>query len=327
MDFMGIKEGSLLYRKQIIFLSSHDRSTLMVQQRIINQLRAGIKNVWHSAESESSFKSRICLTDVPDTSLAPNTFQPSRDTFRNEPSTPSLYLSYKLFAQDLILTARMEALHIVFLLHLTSHVDYQKLNKILKQLFLPNISKWLHHFKWIEWYRVQKSGNQTLEVWSVRVSERWSVNHAQHNISHHRIRRHCVNRTRLSRSGSYSSRDTSHLISPSTPVLWPWHGLVLEKFVLNLQSNGLFLSPYPSFLCLPINLMRYKDFMPVAMSLRLAYTHHVGWECPDILSLYHCNPDLTFAPCPSWYPSAAKMSTWQIDKHESIFQIKSKPES
>ena len=140
MDFMGIKEGSLLYRKQIIFLSSHDRSTLMVQQRIINQLRAGIKNVWHSAESESSFKSRICLTDAPDTSLAPNTFQPSRDTFRNEPSTPSLYLSYKLFAQDLILTARMEALHIVCLLHLTSHVDYQKLNKII---VLPNINDYI----------------------------------------------------------------------------------------------------------------------------------------------------------------------------------------
>ena len=43
MDFMGIKEGSLLYRKQITFLSSHDRSTLFVQQRIINQLREGIK--------------------------------------------------------------------------------------------------------------------------------------------------------------------------------------------------------------------------------------------------------------------------------------------
>lgn len=40
---MGIKEGSLLYRKQITFLSSHDRSTLIVQQRIINQLRAELK--------------------------------------------------------------------------------------------------------------------------------------------------------------------------------------------------------------------------------------------------------------------------------------------
>ncbi len=81
MDFMGIKEGSLLYRKQITFLSSHDRSTLIVQQRIINQLRAELKmfDSQSNAESKSSFKSRICLTDVPDTKLSPNTFQPSRD--------------------------------------------------------------------------------------------------------------------------------------------------------------------------------------------------------------------------------------------------------
>ena len=61
MDFMGIKEGSLLYRKQITFLSSHDRSTLIVQQRIINQLRAELKmfDSQSNAESKSSFKSRI----------------------------------------------------------------------------------------------------------------------------------------------------------------------------------------------------------------------------------------------------------------------------
>ena len=96
MDFMGIKEGSLLYRKQITFLSSHDRSSLIVQQRIINQLRSGLNLTLtdsHSAESESSLKSRICLTDAPDTGLSPIAFQPSRDTFL---TVPTLYLSLYL---------------------------------------------------------------------------------------------------------------------------------------------------------------------------------------------------------------------------------------
>lgn len=176
----------------------------------------------------------------------------------------------------------------------------------------------------IDLYRVQKSDNQTLEVWSVGVSERWSVNHAQHNISHHRIRRHCVNRTRLSWSESYSSRDTSYLITPSTPVLWPRHGLVSKKFVI-LHRNQMASVFITTCLLTSVSPSIWWDINILCASCHVPASHiHVGWECPDILSLYHSNPDLTFAPCPSWYPSAAKMSTWQIDKPESIFQIESK---
>ena len=166
MDFMGIKEGSLLYRKQITFLSSHDRSTLFVQQRIINQLRRN-KNVWHTAESESSLKFRICLTDVTDTKLAPNTFQPSKDTFRNG---PTLYLSYKLF--DFMIWSWQPGWRIYiefafFISPLKSTIKNKI--KILPKSKQPLSSYIPTKHKWIEWIELL-----IIPCTEVRQSDTWS---------------------------------------------------------------------------------------------------------------------------------------------------------